>query len=140
MIKMLNLIIGKKYKITSFDCEKEKICKILSKTIHTDTCHSYFVTYEYNKKECGCHIWDYGNANSNKEIVFSTHSIKTCEEVIEEVYMFDYEVCDLKDTSASLYKNSKLAIHTTVNGEGKVAKLNKKINKDTINIKDKWLY
>ena len=52
---------------------------------------------------------------------------------------FDYEVVD----------DSKEVVHTTINGKGRVARLKdkqktstkkKKINKDTINVKDKWLY
>lgn len=140
---MLNLTIGKKYKITSFDYPKERIFEILNKTVHYETCHSYFVKCVQDGKEYAYYIWDYGYANSNRTIVFAQHAIKTCEEVVEEIdeICIDYEVCDLVDSSASLYKNSKLAIHTTVNGKGCVANLiKKKINKDTINIKDKWCY
>ena len=67
------------------------------------------------------------------------YAIKTCEEVVEENKVFDYEVVD----------DSKEVVHTTINGKGRVARLKdkqktstkkKKINKDTINVKDKWLY
>lgn len=125
MLKMLNLTIGKKYKVTSFDYPKERIFEILNKTIHYETCHSYFVKCVQNNKEYVYYLWDYGYANSDRKIVFASHAIKTCEEVVEELYYFDYEVCDLKDSSASLYKNLKLAIHTTINGKGKVGRLSK---------------
>ena len=53
------------------------------------------------------------------------NNIKTCEEVIEKLKAFDYVVVD----------SSKEVVHTTIKGKGRVARL-KKINKDTINLKD----
>ena len=141
---MLNLEIVKIYKFTTFDYPKEEIVKVVNKTIHSDNCHSYFVTWKDDKSihYYGQYIWDYGYANSNREFVFAEHAIKTCEEVVEENKVFDYEVVD----------SSKESVHTTIKGKGRIARLKeneakatskrskKKINKDTINVKDKWLY
>lgn len=58
-----------------------------------------------------------------------------CDE--STIIEFDYEVID---------NNGNMVMHTTINGEGRVAQITstkkrkKKINKDTINVRDKWLY
>ena len=140
---MLNLEIGKIYKFTFFNSTKEQTAKVVNKTIHDVKCHSYFITW-FNPNsihDFGKYIWDYGYANLSKDFVFSLGVIKTCEEVVEEYIAFDYEVVD---------NDGSYVMHTTINGKGRVARLKdsevkptkkkKKINKDTINIKEKWLY
>ena len=137
---MLNLIVGKTYKFTFFNSNKEQIARVVTKTIHAEKSHCYFVIWPNSNSihDFGKYIWDCGYANSSKDFTFSMDIIKTCEEVVEENKVFDYEIVD----------SNKETIHTTINGKGSVARLkedrikftSKKINKDTINIKDKWLY
>lgn len=137
---MLNLEIGKTYKFTFFNNDKEQIAKVANKTIHDVKCHSYFITWPNPNSihDFGKYIWDYGTANTDTMFVFNTEAIKTCEEVVEKLIAFDYEVVD---------NDGSYVMHTTINGKGRVARLKdsevkptkkkKKINKDTINIKEK---
>ena len=97
--KMLNLKIGKTYKFTFFNSDKEQTAKVTNKKVLGEKCHRYFITWDNpnSAHDFGKYIWDYGYANSSKEFVFSICAIKTCIEI-------------------------------------------KKINKDTINLRDKWCY
>lgn len=85
-LNMLNIIPGTVCKVKLFSGWKKTV-KVLSKIVHSDTIHAYLVThYSEQSHPYSVWIWDYGLANSNREVVHNQSAISNYEALSKGKY------------------------------------------------------
>ncbi len=79
---MLNLVVGKRYKVTTFAGDTPIIGTIKFKEVKDETIHAYWIAWwnEERKQNIGHYIFDQGYANRGRTIVNNIYSIRTCKE------------------------------------------------------------
>ena len=85
--KMLDLEVGKIYKITDF-YNKQYVMRVFSKDKQAATSHMYYCVWPHpdknNKMNVGRYFQDAGCANKGAKIVYNNDAINTCVEISED--------------------------------------------------------
>ncbi|MBV5346758.1 hypothetical protein JZU46_00790 [bacterium] len=80
---MLNLEIGKRYRITLFTGGPPIEGTIKHKQVNSSDNHAYWISWwhERMQRNAGHYVFDCGYANTERSIVYNQYSIRYCEEI-----------------------------------------------------------